>query len=490
MLMVSPVRVTPNQRLQAKNDHLPIVRGRFSNLSEAGGGQNESISVGLFTKSQSKIKTLDNSPEAHEASIKRKQGADLFAATSVGQKACVHISVEQVEHVEKSMREMRLKICSSPVRQQGRKDRAKSKAAAVRDGMVSKSTSAVGNTITTTSSSGSTSVMSPLHSCKEKGENDVVKGKQRTMTMRSSTRAMSTPNPWARNPPPSSSFRGRDDDGDDNANSGTNNNNHEDGDSSSGGSNGSYSRNYRNASSSSSGSNRRRKSSNTRVSLGIAERRNSNPNPNSAVSVVASHARKAVLAAQERVRARSSQSAERNNNATMVETTSTPPAEIEMYRAAAHGRVTRALEKQRQARVQEQEKESNKRQRGDNAAEKQKERQRYRAQVYAINAFLRKQERARFTEFKALQKEAGVTSDSSDEDDNKSIDSDDSGSIGGDAPSTPSTPSTPTREQVERVLSANSPGRGGRTAPFSPGGASVSQSVPSPAPSPSRFGGV
>jgi hypothetical protein len=164
--------------------------------------------------------------------------------------------------------------------------------------------------------------------------------------------------------------------------------------------------------------------------------------------------------------------------------------DIEAYRAAAHARIAKALEKQKQQREAIVMAESaTKRTRGEGQEAKQKERKRYRAEIYAINNLLKKSEKANYNAFR--KSSAALALENCGSDDDTSVDSDDSGSLGG-QPSTPSTSScTSTNTCKEGAFSP--------TPRCSTAGASLSSpttvtltlsSTNSSLASPSKFGGV
>jgi hypothetical protein len=438
-LLVSPVR--PQRRIlePTKKNILPIVRGRFNNLIEVQQGSDggDSVPVGLFMKStKAKVESCA-SPEVHEkVASGSSPGASLFfpsgcsptggAGKAGGESgARLHISVAKVEATEKSMREVRMKICTSPVRKH------------TRDGSGSGTSGQPAIAPTAAASAVSAALTQKrLH-------------------------ASAGSNPWAQTPSSGSGAGG--------AGGGR-----------------------------SSGRSRGGQPSGSALSLSkslnLSQRRSS-----SAAHAVVPHTTSVTTTtramSRERARARSSHSdrdgcgsgVDRSNGGGSGGT----QGEIEMYRAAAHSRIAKALEKQRVAKALVAETESSRRQRGDNAGVKQKERHRYRAEIYAINALLKKYEKDRFSEFKKGRLECECEAAAQNNDD-ASIDSDDSGSIGDEV-----SPPSPGRSQTSM-----SPARGGggggsgssgsgltvNTAPGSPHKAVAP--FGSPAPSPSKFGGV
>lgn len=105
-LVVSPVR--PIKRvLEQKNNLLPVLRGRFSNLEQT----QQVVSVGLFVKPKVNVASVQSisSPESNEKSMKDGISGRLT------------ISVEQtIETTDSATDETKMKLCSSPVRKQSR----------------------------------------------------------------------------------------------------------------------------------------------------------------------------------------------------------------------------------------------------------------------------------------------------------------------------------------------------------------------------------
>ena len=121
-----------------------------------------------------------------------------------------------------------------------------------------------------------------------------------------------------------------------------------------------------------------------------------------------------------------------------------------MWRAAAHGRVAKAMEKQKLERQKEKLDNEVYKKRGEDYNEKEKAVQRRRAEIYAINAILMKAEKERFKQYKASHMPL-------DSDDDSSC-SDDSGSLGGGESTPSSSPARPktTIGSPNRSLSGNS----------------------------------